>query len=386
MVIKKSKKAKSFIFHALLVILLSLSLSVCSNIDKKDSAGGGCPVPDAPTGVSATDGTYSNRVVVSWNSAAGATGYNVYRSTSISDYGSEIKDTSSTSHTDYSVTTGTMYYYRVKAYNSCGMSVYSSYDPGYPIVPYPNLSINSLSSPQIGFGSDYGATDFFSLAVVFENDGSGDASSFRIGVYLSTDTTWDGGDTLIAITSISSLSAGYYSITSGQITLPSGIPYGNYYVLAIIDDQNSVSETNEYDNGVYFGTVRINSQVTSQVDLVSFNFDTSSVHTVASGGNMWMYFAALNNSAKDLYGVSYMSFYLSTNNIISTADDLLGRAWFDFSTSPLLAMYYASISGTVTLPSKSPGLYYLGGYADDEYDVPEYSNNNTTHDLPVVIY
>jgi len=35
--------------------------------------------PAAPTGVSATDGTYSDKVVITWNKVTGATSYQVYR-------------------------------------------------------------------------------------------------------------------------------------------------------------------------------------------------------------------------------------------------------------------------------------------------------------------
>ncbi len=39
--------------------------------------------PAAPTGVSASDGTYTDKVRVTWNSSSGATHYHVYRSTSL---------------------------------------------------------------------------------------------------------------------------------------------------------------------------------------------------------------------------------------------------------------------------------------------------------------
>ena len=49
-----------------------------------------CTVPSAPTGVSATDGVYSDHIRVTWNSAAGATSYEVWRNT-INNSGSASK-------------------------------------------------------------------------------------------------------------------------------------------------------------------------------------------------------------------------------------------------------------------------------------------------------
>jgi hypothetical protein len=37
------------------------------------------PPPNAPMGVSASDGTYTDKVRVTWNAAAGATGYELWR-------------------------------------------------------------------------------------------------------------------------------------------------------------------------------------------------------------------------------------------------------------------------------------------------------------------
>ena len=91
------------------------------------------PVPSAPTGVTASDGTYTNKVVVSWNSSSGATSYRVYRctSTSTASCGSSLSSPTGTSYSDTGGTPGTTYYYRVKACNSSGCSGYSSYNTGY---------------------------------------------------------------------------------------------------------------------------------------------------------------------------------------------------------------------------------------------------------------
>jgi hypothetical protein len=95
--------------------------------------------PGAPTGLSATDGTYADRVRVTWTAPTTGglpTGYKVYRYTSNnSGSASEIGTSTGTSYDDYVGNTGT-YWYWVKAENSAGPSVsFSNGDSGYRTTP-----------------------------------------------------------------------------------------------------------------------------------------------------------------------------------------------------------------------------------------------------------
>jgi autotransporter-associated beta strand protein len=75
--------------------------------------------PSAPAGVTATGG--HAQVALSWSASAGATGYNVKRSTvNGSGYTTIVSNAASTSYTDTGVTNGTIYYYVVSALNSGG--------------------------------------------------------------------------------------------------------------------------------------------------------------------------------------------------------------------------------------------------------------------------
>ena len=110
--------------------------------------------PAAPTGVSATDGTYTANVTVTWNAVTGASSYVVFRdSTSLGSATSPFADTgasagtitpgtatatdgSSTSQVTLTVSgastnNGTSYSYKVRAINATGNSTDSSTDAGY---------------------------------------------------------------------------------------------------------------------------------------------------------------------------------------------------------------------------------------------------------------
>ncbi|MFC2083397.1 hypothetical protein ACFLSG_05130, partial [Candidatus Bipolaricaulota bacterium] len=86
--------------------------------------------PEAPTGVSATDGTYCDKVTVSWGSVAGAAEYDVRRATSSGGSYSSLGPTTSTSYDDTTAASGTTYYYKILASNGCGSSALSVWDDG----------------------------------------------------------------------------------------------------------------------------------------------------------------------------------------------------------------------------------------------------------------
>jgi len=89
----------------------------------------GPPLP--PTNVSASDGTYRDRVQVTWTSSLGATSYTVYRAASTTTRSKKLGTTSSTSLSDTTASKGGTYYYYVTASNSYGTSGLSAYDTGY---------------------------------------------------------------------------------------------------------------------------------------------------------------------------------------------------------------------------------------------------------------
>jgi PKD repeat protein len=99
-------------------------------------------IPSAPSSVEATDGTYCDRVEITWNSVAGATYYTVKRgSTTLTN------STTSTSYSDYNGTEGTTYTYQVYANNSCGQSSSTS-NTGYRqcgSAPVANFYANPIS-------------------------------------------------------------------------------------------------------------------------------------------------------------------------------------------------------------------------------------------------
>ena len=85
------------------------------------------PKPATPSNVKAAVSSAKN-VTVSWNAVAGATGYEVYRATSANGTYSRLGAVTTTSRVCPGLTTGTKYYFKVRAYVAInGVKYYSDY-------------------------------------------------------------------------------------------------------------------------------------------------------------------------------------------------------------------------------------------------------------------
>ncbi len=128
-------------------------------------------IPSAPGGVSASDGTYTDKVRISWNAATGATSYKVYRNTSNrSSSATQIGTAAASPYDDLTATVGTTYYYFVKACNSAGCSGFSASNSGYRARTPPgafgkmapaNGATNQATSLTISWSASAGATAYY---------------------------------------------------------------------------------------------------------------------------------------------------------------------------------------------------------------------------------
>ncbi|HUU93775.1 MAG TPA: cadherin domain-containing protein, partial [Phycisphaerae bacterium] len=87
--------------------------------------------PGVPYGVSATDGTNTTEVTVSWYAVAGAGSYEVWRHTVDNSAGAtQLDSVIGTTYHDTAAVAGTAYFYWVKARNAIGTSGFSYSDAG----------------------------------------------------------------------------------------------------------------------------------------------------------------------------------------------------------------------------------------------------------------
>ena len=90
----------------------------------------------APASLSASDGTSSAAVELSWSASAGASSYTIFRGEVANPTDVLASGVTGTSYSDTSAAVGTTYHYRVKAVSSLCESGYSGNDTGYRSEPF----------------------------------------------------------------------------------------------------------------------------------------------------------------------------------------------------------------------------------------------------------
>ncbi|MBI2437956.1 MAG: caspase family protein, partial [Lentisphaerae bacterium] len=135
-------------------------------------------IPAVPTGLSATDGTYSNRIEVSWNTVSGANGYDLWRSYGTNASIQLVTNLTTTLYQDYDVTVNEVYYYKAKARNAYGVSTnYSSTDSGYAGTSVAVPTRRALLVGINNYSPSYGATPLNAPT----NDANGIRNIFMLG-------------------------------------------------------------------------------------------------------------------------------------------------------------------------------------------------------------
>jgi len=118
----------------------------------------------APTGVTASDGSFTDKVVISWTGSTGATSYQVYRATSAGGTKAGPATTAATSINDTTATPGVTYWYFVKACRGANCSAFSAFDTGWRnIAPPTNVQASDGTFPdkvRITWTASLGATSY----------------------------------------------------------------------------------------------------------------------------------------------------------------------------------------------------------------------------------
>jgi hypothetical protein len=111
----------------------------------------------------------------------------------------------------------------------------------------PDLIIQSPAASPASVQA--GSTTTASCTV--RNQGTASAGASNLKYYLSTNTTYETGDTYLAVDAVASLAASGSSAVSEVVTIPSATAAGTYYILFYADADAAVAESNESNNVGY---------------------------------------------------------------------------------------------------------------------------------------
>ena len=185
----------------------------------------------APAAPSVTIGNSSTgKPQLTWKAVSGAVKYEVYRSTRQNSGYSLLGTTTSTSYVNTGASTGTTYYYRVKAVNRNGMaSGYSNIVSGKakaaaPAAPSVTIGNSSTGKPRLTWKAVSGAVSYR----IYRSESRGTGYSL-LGTTSSTSYVNTGaavGKTYyyrVKAVNRDGMASGYSNIVSGKATLPAPV-------------------------------------------------------------------------------------------------------------------------------------------------------------------
>jgi subtilase family serine protease len=209
-----------------------------------------------------------------------------------------------------------------------------------------DLSVSAITAPtRAAAGATISVTD------TTKNMGAGPAGSSTTAFYLSSNPTFDAGDTRLAgARNVAPLEAGASSVGTTAVTLQAVAP-GTWYLMGNADDGNNVVETQETNN-VRYTTIYIGPDLSVSA--------VNAPVTVVAGSTMTIT-ETVRNYGADTAPPSTTRFYLSLNGALDATDILLDAV----REVPAVAVNGANSGSTsVTVPTGISGHYFLLAVAD----------------------
>jgi subtilase family serine protease len=208
-----------------------------------------------------------------------------------------------------------------------------------------------------------------------KNQGDDEAvAPWTDSIYLSADTVLDSTDTLLADVVMSeTLEFGASYNKTQTVTLPN-IPAGNHYLIIQTDKGGQVYETSETNNTRSFAITTVAPDLTPTALSASGSPETEQPLEVS-----W---TVKNQGGFQAQAPWTDSIYLSTDNVLDSADTLLA----DVSKLEAVAAGGSySKTQTATLPRVSGGNYYLIIQTDRGGQVYETSETNNTRTYAITV-
>ncbi|HEY9173699.1 MAG TPA: CARDB domain-containing protein, partial [Verrucomicrobiae bacterium] len=225
----------------------------------------------------------------------------------------------------------------------------------------PDLAVISVSGPTTA-----GTGGTISLTNSVQNVGTGNPGSTIVGLYLSTDAVITTNDLRLTTRSVSGPDPGLINTAATTVNIPLSITPGTYYLGAIADYPNTVSEVSEANNALAGAPIEIG---------IGPDLTVTSVRgpAAATAGVSFSVTNAVQNVGNGTPGTVAVALYLSPDPIITTNDLLLTYR----NVSALAPGQTNTATTTVNIPAATAsGRYYLGAIADYNDKVAEADESN----------
>jgi subtilisin family serine protease/subtilase family serine protease len=205
------------------------------------------------------------------------------------------------------------------------------------------------------------------------NQGSAPVGESTTAFYLSIDLFYDGSDRFLGDRSVGALTPSQTSTAQTSLVVPAGTAAGRYYIIGVADANGAILESQETNNTRYSGLVNVGPDLT----VTALTGPSSAV-----AGTSISVTVTTRNEGGDIAPVSMTRFYLSSNNSLDAADQLLGARAVS-SLGPEL-----SDAGLVLLPipaSTAAGIYYIIAKGDGDDAIQESLETNNLRSRTISI-
>jgi fibronectin type 3 domain-containing protein len=363
----------------------------------------------APAGLQVTNAT-ANSISLSWNYVDSAFYYNVYRSSSPDGYYSLITGYNySAFYTDYSVSAGATYYYRVAAVSSGGSeSPQSGYisgtttsSGGFPPSSSTSLTLDAWADGTLSAGQaqwySFTAASAEAYAITWNdsNLNSGKTCDIKVSAYASGGTpifseqdignaspqpiSGQSGTIYLKVEGHNPSSSGAYAIKYSQSSLaaPAGLQVTNATA-------NSISLSWNYVDSAFYYNVYRSSNPDGYYSLITgYNYSASYTDYSVSAGATYYYRVSAYNSAEKESGQSP---YASATTLTLAPTGVTAAA----QSSSSIEVSWSWVSGasgySVYRAASSYGSYSYIGYASTNSYTDTGLGANTTYYYRVSAY
>lgn len=239
-------------------------------------------------------------------------------------------------------------------------------------VKKPDLVLAKVTAPQSAVP---GGTLLVNVTV--KNEGSVAAGPFRISLYLSPDALITEQDQELGYGEVTDLGPGMLRDGSAELVIPSDLIPGTYYLGVKVDSGLEVSEKNEANNILFADKMVAVSEPTVEkptvVTLPDLMVPDLSSDLKGITGGIMNVTTSIRNSGTGNAGPFVVELYLSSDNVLSDEDVLIGMG----EIPELPAGTQSDGDAPSPIPKNmTPGQYYFGVLVDSENNVQESDENN----------
>ncbi|MFK7797840.1 MAG: CARDB domain-containing protein [Aureispira sp.] len=240
------------------------------------------------------------------------------------------------------------------------------------LAPVPDLFVSSFSTfPYAAMPGDN-----ITIRSTLRNIGSIASPAATVKYYWSTNSSYDNTAILIDSITIPTLGAFQDHTYNFNYTLPSNWGFGGYYLIAYIDQDNSIAEFSETNNTRTTGITAVG---TGPPDLTIGSIQANATTAIPLGE------VEFDTEVRNLgqnFASGSMGYYWSTDTIFDNLDTYLGQKFF----SAILPNGSETVNETIRIPNIAVyGTYYVLFFADHQNTVVEGDETNNVAYFPVVV-